>query len=105
MEKDAWNAFVGEYNSYFSTTREHIAVVWLRLYVNDLPLSLFKVPQKQTVPVAPRTRISSEESPLEVIHVQNRLPALSSHFQAEEPREQTAEGIQGPLIMFFKSLY
>lgn len=41
MEKDAWNAFVGEYNSYFSTTREHIAVVWLRLFVNDLPLSLY----------------------------------------------------------------
>ncbi|XP_054017913.1 zinc finger CCCH domain-containing protein 14 [Dryobates pubescens] len=53
------------------------------------------VPQKQTVPVAPRTRISPEESPLEVIHVQNRLPALSSQFQAEEPKEQTIEGIQG----------
>ncbi|XP_068004843.1 zinc finger CCCH domain-containing protein 14 isoform X3 [Melanerpes formicivorus] len=53
------------------------------------------VPQKQTVPVAPRTRISPEESPVEVIHVQNRLPALSSQFQAEEPKEQTVEGIQG----------
>ncbi|XP_074959782.1 zinc finger CCCH domain-containing protein 14 isoform X4 [Phalacrocorax aristotelis] len=53
------------------------------------------VPQKQTVPVAPRTRISPEESQLEVIHVQNRLPALSSQLQVEEPKEQTAEGIQG----------
>ncbi|KAM6074852.1 zinc finger CCCH domain-containing protein 14 isoform 4-T4 [Chlamydotis macqueenii] len=53
------------------------------------------VPQKQTVPVAPRTRISPEESQLEVIHVQNRLPALSSQLQAEEPKEQTVEGIQG----------
>ncbi|XP_074441563.1 zinc finger CCCH domain-containing protein 14 isoform X4 [Larus michahellis] len=53
------------------------------------------VPQKQTVPVAPRTRISPEESQLDVIHVQNRLPALSSQLQAEEPKEQTVEGIQG----------
>ncbi|XP_009871626.1 PREDICTED: zinc finger CCCH domain-containing protein 14 [Apaloderma vittatum] len=54
------------------------------------------VPQKQTVPVAPRTRISPEETHLEVIHVQNRLPALSSQLQVEELKEQTAEGIQGP---------
>ncbi|XP_061854252.1 zinc finger CCCH domain-containing protein 14 isoform X3 [Colius striatus] len=53
------------------------------------------VPQKQTVPVAPRTRISPEESQLEVIHVQNRLPALSSQLQAEEPKEQTVEVVQG----------
>ncbi|KAM9238348.1 zinc finger CCCH domain-containing protein 14 isoform 1-T1 [Leptosomus discolor] len=53
------------------------------------------VPQKQTVPVAPRTRISPEESQLELIHIQNRLPALSSPLQVEEPKEQTAEGIQG----------
>ncbi|NXJ95340.1 ZC3HE protein, partial [Corythaixoides concolor] len=52
-------------------------------------------PQKQTVPVAPRTRISSEESQLEVTHVQNRQPALSSQLQVEEPKEQTVEGIQG----------
>uniref|UniRef100_A0A8B9G2U0 Zinc finger CCCH domain-containing protein 14 n=1 Tax=Amazona collaria TaxID=241587 RepID=A0A8B9G2U0_9PSIT len=53
------------------------------------------VPQKQTVPVAPRTRISPEESQLELIHVQSRLPALSSQLQAEEPKERIAEGIQG----------
>ncbi|NWI84994.1 ZC3HE protein, partial [Pitta sordida] len=53
------------------------------------------VPQKQTVPVAPRTRISPEESQLEVIHVQNRLPVLSSQLHVEEPKEQTVEGIQG----------
>ncbi|KAM6445703.1 zinc finger CCCH domain-containing protein 14 isoform 4-T4 [Rhynochetos jubatus] len=54
-------------------------------------------PQKQTVPVAPRTRISPDESQLEVIHVQNRLPAVSSQLQVEEPKEQTVEiqGIQG----------
>uniref|UniRef100_A0A8B9G441 Zinc finger CCCH domain-containing protein 14 n=1 Tax=Amazona collaria TaxID=241587 RepID=A0A8B9G441_9PSIT len=46
------------------------------------------VPQKQTVPVAPRTRISPEESQLELIHVQSRLPALSSQLQAEEPKER-----------------
>ncbi|NWS99089.1 ZC3HE protein, partial [Mionectes macconnelli] len=53
------------------------------------------VPQKQTVPVAPRTRISPEESQLEIIHVQNRLPVLSSQLQVEEPKEHTVEGIQG----------
>ncbi|NWJ05211.1 ZC3HE protein, partial [Crypturellus undulatus] len=53
------------------------------------------VPQKQTVPVAPRTRFAPEESQLEVIHVQSRLPALSSQLQVEEPKEQTIERIQG----------
>ncbi|XP_030905194.1 zinc finger CCCH domain-containing protein 14 isoform X1 [Melopsittacus undulatus] len=53
------------------------------------------VPQKQTVPVAPRTRISPEGSQLELIHVQSRLPALSSQLQAEEPKERIPEGIQG----------
>ncbi|XP_064919795.1 zinc finger CCCH domain-containing protein 14 isoform X1 [Columba livia] len=53
------------------------------------------VPQKQTVPVAPRTRVSPEGSQLEVIHVQNRLPVLTSQLQVEEPREQTVEGTQG----------
>ncbi|NWX81444.1 ZC3HE protein, partial [Nothoprocta pentlandii] len=52
-------------------------------------------PQKQTVPVAPRTRFAPEESQLEVIHVQSRLPALSSQLQVEEPKEQTIERIQG----------
>nr|XP_009688121.1 PREDICTED: zinc finger CCCH domain-containing protein 14 isoform X3 [Struthio camelus australis] len=53
------------------------------------------VPQKQTVPVAPRTRFAPEESQLEVIHVQSRLPALSSQLPVEEPKEQTIERIQG----------
>ncbi|XP_030308225.1 zinc finger CCCH domain-containing protein 14 isoform X4 [Calypte anna] len=53
------------------------------------------VPQKQTVPVAPRARISPEETHLELIHLQNRLPALSSQLPMEEPKEQTGEGIQG----------
>lgn len=68
-------------------------------------VSLFKVPQKQTVPVAPRTRIGPEESQLEVIHVQSRLPVLSSQLHVEEPKEQTVEEIQGHLIIFFKNLY
>ncbi|XP_071601909.1 zinc finger CCCH domain-containing protein 14 isoform X4 [Heliangelus exortis] len=53
------------------------------------------VPQKQTVPVAPRARISPEGTHLELIHMQNRLPALGSQLPIEEPKEQTAEGIQG----------
>uniref|UniRef100_A0A8C5T7J4 Zinc finger CCCH domain-containing protein 14 n=1 Tax=Malurus cyaneus samueli TaxID=2593467 RepID=A0A8C5T7J4_9PASS len=52
------------------------------------------VPQKQTVPVAPRTRISPEESQLEIIHVQNRLPILTSQLQVEEPKEPTVEEMQ-----------
>lgn len=68
-------------------------------------VSWFKVPQKQTVPVAPRTRVSPEGSQLEVIHVQNRLPVLTSQLQVEEPREQTVEGTQGHLIIFFKDLF
>ncbi|NXU56723.1 ZC3HE protein, partial [Turnix velox] len=53
------------------------------------------VPQKQTVPVAPRTRVSPEESHLDVIHLQSRVPALTSHLQVEDPKEQPVEGIQG----------
>ncbi|XP_068948495.1 zinc finger CCCH domain-containing protein 14 isoform X2 [Petaurus breviceps papuanus] len=53
------------------------------------------VPQKQTVPVAPRTRTAQEESLIEVVQGQNRLPRLSPPIQLEEPKEQSLERIQG----------
>ncbi|XP_053141456.1 zinc finger CCCH domain-containing protein 14 isoform X1 [Hemicordylus capensis] len=46
------------------------------------------VPPKQTVPVAPRTRTSHEEAPLEVIHVQSRPSRVNSQMLEEEPKEQ-----------------
>ncbi|XP_028915497.1 zinc finger CCCH domain-containing protein 14 isoform X1 [Ornithorhynchus anatinus] len=52
-------------------------------------------PQKQTVPVAPRTRIAQEESLIEVIHGQGRPSRQSPPVQVEEPKEQNLEIIQG----------
>jgi len=88
--------------SYFSSICNSSA--WVRLKWFTV-VSAFEVPQKQTVPVAPRTRISPEESHLEVIHLQSRLPALCSQLQVEEPKEQAVEGIQGHLIIFFNNLF
>uniref|UniRef100_F7G433 Zinc finger CCCH domain-containing protein 14 n=1 Tax=Ornithorhynchus anatinus TaxID=9258 RepID=F7G433_ORNAN len=51
-------------------------------------------PQKQTVPVAPRTRIAQEESLIEVIHGQGRPSRQSPPVQVEEPKEQNLEIIQ-----------
>ncbi|XP_020856032.1 zinc finger CCCH domain-containing protein 14 isoform X1 [Phascolarctos cinereus] len=53
------------------------------------------VPQKQTVPVAPRTRTAQEESLIEVVQGQSRLPRLSPPIQLEEAKEQSVERIQG----------
>lgn len=112
VETDAWDFFffvcvhVGICESYFSTIYlktvllcDWVVCKWFAI------VSLFKVPQKQTVPVAPRARISPEESQLEVIHGQSRLPVLSSQLQVEESKDQTVEEIQGHLIIFFKNLY
>ncbi|XP_027700672.1 zinc finger CCCH domain-containing protein 14 isoform X4 [Vombatus ursinus] len=52
------------------------------------------VPQKQTVPVAPRTRTAQEESLIEVVQGQSRLPRLSPPIQLEEAKEQSLERIQ-----------
>uniref|UniRef100_A0A7M4EF62 Zinc finger CCCH domain-containing protein 14 n=1 Tax=Crocodylus porosus TaxID=8502 RepID=A0A7M4EF62_CROPO len=52
------------------------------------------VPQKQTVPVAPRTRVAQNETQLEVIHVQTRPSRPCSQTQAEELKDQTIERIQ-----------
>ncbi|XP_042293837.1 zinc finger CCCH domain-containing protein 14 isoform X2 [Sceloporus undulatus] len=53
------------------------------------------VPPKQTVPVAPRTRISHEEALLEAIHGQGRAPRVTSQMLEEEPREQVLGKIPG----------
>ncbi|XP_072481322.1 zinc finger CCCH domain-containing protein 14 isoform X1 [Notamacropus eugenii] len=53
------------------------------------------VPQKQMVPVAPRTRTAQEESLIEVVQGQSRLPRLSPPIQLEEAKEQSLERIQG----------
>ncbi|XP_043845805.1 zinc finger CCCH domain-containing protein 14 isoform X3 [Dromiciops gliroides] len=53
------------------------------------------VPQKQTVPVAPRTRTAQEESLIEVVQGQSRLPRLSPPIQLDEAKEQSLERIQG----------
>ncbi|XP_074852750.1 zinc finger CCCH domain-containing protein 14 isoform X2 [Carettochelys insculpta] len=53
------------------------------------------VPQKQTVPVAPRTRTAQDEPLLEVIHVQSRPSRVGAQIEAEEPKEHTLERIQG----------
>ncbi|XP_074091671.1 zinc finger CCCH domain-containing protein 14 isoform X4 [Macrotis lagotis] len=52
------------------------------------------VPQKQMVPVAPRTRTAQEESLIEVVQGQSRLPRLSPPIQLEETKEQSLERIQ-----------
>ncbi|XP_043845804.1 zinc finger CCCH domain-containing protein 14 isoform X2 [Dromiciops gliroides] len=52
------------------------------------------VPQKQTVPVAPRTRTAQEESLIEVVQGQSRLPRLSPPIQLDEAKEQSLERIQ-----------
>ncbi|XP_072481327.1 zinc finger CCCH domain-containing protein 14 isoform X5 [Notamacropus eugenii] len=52
------------------------------------------VPQKQMVPVAPRTRTAQEESLIEVVQGQSRLPRLSPPIQLEEAKEQSLERIQ-----------
>ncbi|XP_029453614.1 zinc finger CCCH domain-containing protein 14 isoform X2 [Rhinatrema bivittatum] len=56
--------------------------------------SYSSVLQKQTVPVAPRTRLTQEEPYTEVLHLQSHPSILSSRVQAEEPSEQIRERFQ-----------
>ncbi|XP_034963475.1 zinc finger CCCH domain-containing protein 14 [Zootoca vivipara] len=53
------------------------------------------VPAKQTVPVAPRTRTSQEETFLEVMHGQSRPSRGNSQIQEEEPKEQALGRLPG----------
>uniref|UniRef100_A0A8C5VLN8 Zinc finger CCCH domain-containing protein 14 n=1 Tax=Microcebus murinus TaxID=30608 RepID=A0A8C5VLN8_MICMU len=53
------------------------------------------VPQKQTLPVAPRTRTSQEELLAEVVQGQNRTPRISSPIKEEEAKGDNIEKSQG----------
>ncbi|XP_038967699.1 zinc finger CCCH domain-containing protein 14 isoform X5 [Rattus norvegicus] len=53
------------------------------------------VPQKQTLPVAPRTRTSQEEVLAEMVQGQNRAPRISPPVKEEEAKGDNAEKIEG----------
>nr|XP_054303747.1 zinc finger CCCH domain-containing protein 14 isoform X10 [Pongo pygmaeus] len=53
------------------------------------------VPQKQTLPVAPRTRTSQEELLAEVVQGQSRTPRISSPIKEEETKGDSVEKNQG----------
>ncbi|PNJ64999.1 ZC3H14 isoform 18, partial [Pongo abelii] len=55
------------------------------------------VPQKQTLPVAPRTRTSQEELLAEVVQGQSRTPRISSPIKEEETKGDSVEKNQGDL--------
>ncbi|XP_006879279.1 PREDICTED: zinc finger CCCH domain-containing protein 14, partial [Elephantulus edwardii] len=54
------------------------------------------VPQKQTLPVAPRTRTSQEELLAEVVQGQSRSPRISTPIKEDETKGDTLEKSQGP---------
>ncbi|KAM5273712.1 zinc finger CCCH domain-containing protein 14 [Ctenodactylus gundi] len=54
------------------------------------------VPQKQTLPVAPRTRTSQEELLAEVVQGQSRTPRISSPVKEDDTKGDSAEKNQGP---------
>ncbi|XP_039324735.1 zinc finger CCCH domain-containing protein 14 isoform X5 [Saimiri boliviensis] len=53
------------------------------------------VPQKQTLPVAPRTRTSQEELLAEVVQGQSRTPRISPPIKEEETKGDSIEKNQG----------
>ncbi|XP_016830587.1 zinc finger CCCH domain-containing protein 14 isoform X6 [Cricetulus griseus] len=53
------------------------------------------VPQKQTLPVAPRTRTSQEELIAEMVQGQSRAPRISPPVKEEEAKGDSTEKIQG----------
>ncbi|XP_038192020.1 zinc finger CCCH domain-containing protein 14 isoform X4 [Arvicola amphibius] len=53
------------------------------------------VPQKQTLPVAPRTRTSQEELLAEMVQGQSRAPRISPPVKEEEAKGDGIEKIQG----------
>jgi hypothetical protein len=58
-------------------------------------LLLRKVPQKQTLPVAPRTRTSQEELLAEMVQGQNRAPRISPPVKEEEAKGDNTGKSQG----------
>uniref|UniRef100_A0A8I6AN22 Zinc finger CCCH domain-containing protein 14 n=1 Tax=Rattus norvegicus TaxID=10116 RepID=A0A8I6AN22_RAT len=55
------------------------------------------VPQKQTLPVAPRTRTSQEEVLAEMVQGQNRAPRISPPVKEEEAKGDNAEKIEAEM--------
>ncbi|XP_023587453.1 zinc finger CCCH domain-containing protein 14 isoform X5 [Trichechus manatus latirostris] len=55
------------------------------------------VPQKQTLPVAPRTRTSQEELLAEVVQVQSRPPRISPPIKEEETKGDNIEKSQAEM--------
>ncbi|XP_045418249.1 zinc finger CCCH domain-containing protein 14 isoform X8 [Lemur catta] len=55
------------------------------------------VPQKQTLPVAPRTRTSQEELLAEVVQGQSRTPRISSPIKEEEAKGDNIEKSQAEM--------
>lgn len=54
-----------------------------------------KVSQKQTLPVAPRTRTSQEELLAEMVQGQSRTPRISTPIKEEETKGDNTEKSQG----------
>lgn len=63
-----------------------------------------KVSQKQTLPVAPRTRTSQEELLAETVQGQSRTPRISPPIKEEETKGDNTEKIQGNNLMILHSL-
>ncbi|XP_052041240.1 zinc finger CCCH domain-containing protein 14 isoform X7 [Apodemus sylvaticus] len=61
------------------------------------PSAEIKVPQKQTLPVAPRTRTSQEELLAEMVQGQNRAPRISPPVKEEEAKGDNTEKIQAEM--------
>ena len=54
-----------------------------------------KVSQKQTLPVAPRTRTSQEELLAEMVQGQSKAPRISSPIKEEETKGDNIDKSQG----------
>lgn len=56
---------------------------------------LWKVPPKQTVPVAPRTRTTPDEALLDMMNTQSRPSRVDTQIQEDEPKEQAPGRVPG----------
>lgn len=91
-------------NSYILNPRRHLTFnVILTVefwYITSFEFPSFfafyvKVSQKQTLPVAPRTRASQEELLAEMVQGQGRAPRISSPIKEEEAKGDNIDKSQG----------
>ena len=91
-------------NSYILNPRRCLRLMWYSLLSFDISLHLHfflffafyvKVSQKQTLPVAPRTRTSQEELLAEMVQGQGRVPRISSPIKEEEAKGDNIDKSQG----------